>query len=98
MGGGVVTVRMSEFYVNRNGERLVVHIARGGWPKATRVAIKTLGLGESVMPIETHEAGWFEFRVIPPTILTLAEIRNGTGFARGVRFVELPDPSKGRVL
>ena len=42
------------------------------------------------------EIWWYEFRVTPPTILTLAEIRSGTGFPRGPRFVQLPDPKVGR--
>ncbi len=83
-------------YSNRNGDAIAVHISRGGWPKATRAAIRLLGLGESLMATGRPEPGWYEFRVTPPAILTFAEIRDGTGFPRGVRFVQLPDPRIGR--
>lgn len=59
---------------------------------------KRIGITWTEVVHQTDRDARGGFRVIPPTILTLAEIRNGTGFARGVRFVELPDPSKGRVL
>lgn len=87
---------MSESYVNRNGDAIAVYISRGGLAKATRLAINTLGLGESLEPAGRPDPGWFVFRVIPPTVLTLAEIRNGPGFPRGARFVLLPDPKEGR--
>ena len=87
---------MSESYVNRNGDALAVYISRGGLPKATRLAIGVLGLGESLELTESPDPRWFVFRVIPPTILTLAEVRSGTGFPRGTRFVQLPDPKVGK--
>ena len=87
---------MSESYVNRNGDALAVYISRGGLPKATRLAIGVLGLGESLELTESPDPRWFVFRVTPPTVLTLAEIRSGTGFPRGTCFVQLPDPKVGR--
>ena len=88
-------------------EIIKVYLGRGGEPKATRLAIEhCLRLGESVelavRQVDKRpgppggEIWWWEFRVIPPTILTLAEIRSGTGFPRGTRFVQLPDPKVGK--
>lgn len=87
---------MSDSYVNRNGDAIAIYISRGGLPKATRLAIGALRLGESLEPTGRPGRGWFVFRVIPPTILTLAEVRGGAGFPRGARFVQLPDPKVGR--
>ena len=46
-------------------------------------------LGE-VVPRDYVSLGYWAFRVVPPVVLTLDEVRDGTGFPKGTRFLVIP--------
>lgn len=75
----------------RKGNVVTVSLhTRGGWPTATRTAETFLERGETLERDTLDGCHRYRFRVIPATVLTLAEVRNAADFPRGTRFLVLP--------